>query len=224
MTQQIDDLWLEKALLREGESLTVYLDTEGYATVGIGHKVLPADNLKVGDTITRARSRDLFIKDSAIAKQVAITQAKKIGVDAPWFIVALISVNFQLGAWWIRKFRTTWHAIVRHDYDYAINNLHQSKWYKQTPVRVEDFIEALERAKHFKKRPLPKTRTIQGAATGAVGTVLTAASEPITEAAEQIEPLSGYSDGLQWIFILLTLAGIGLTIYARIDDREKGLR
>lgn len=215
------DMWLEKALLREGERLTVYVDTEGYPTVGIGHKVLPEEGLKVGDRITKARSRELFWQDTKTAEIAALRQAKEVGIKNDGFICALISVNFQLGTNWTKKFKTTWPAIVRGDFDTAISNLRRSKWYRQTPVRVEDFIRSLERAKMEYDRPLPKTRTMQGAGVAGVGLV---ASETVTEVADKIEPLAPYSDHLQYVFLVLALLGIALTIYARVDDRKKGYR
>lgn len=36
----------------EGVRLTIYKDVGGNLTVGYGHKVVAADNLKEGDTIT----------------------------------------------------------------------------------------------------------------------------------------------------------------------------
>lgn len=223
---KIDKLWRKKAELREGVRYNAYLDSLGKPTGGIGHLLTRAElqEYKVGDPIAKTVVERWFYQDSAWARRAAEKQAKEIGIETDWFIVALISVNFQLGSNWTRTFKTTYPAIVRHDYDTAIRNLRRSKWYRQTPVRVEDFIEALERAKLFKQRPLPKTRTMQGAGVATVGTAGTAASEVIAEATEKIEPLAPYSDGLQYLFIILALIGIGLTIYARIDDRKKGHR
>lgn len=47
----------------EGERLTVYKDAVGLPTVGVGHLVLPFDNLKVGQTISAERSRTLLRQD-----------------------------------------------------------------------------------------------------------------------------------------------------------------
>lgn len=223
MTDQIDKLWREHAIKREGLSNVVYLDTLGKKTGGIGHLLTPAEReqYNVGDGITKKQVEQWFEQDSHKARRYAEAQAAEIGITAPWFIVALISVNFQLGGRWTKEFRTTYPAIVRHDFDTAIKNLTKSKWMKQTPVRVEDFIQALEKAKTFKNRPLPKTRTVQGAGVATVGLV---ASETVTEVADQIEPLAPYSDVLQWVFVGLALAGIILTVYARLDDRNKGHR
>lgn len=51
------------ALVRhaEGEVLSVYADSRGLPTCGVGHLVRNADNLKLGDTITQAQS-DAFLQ------------------------------------------------------------------------------------------------------------------------------------------------------------------
>ena len=213
----------EHARLREGVRYHVYLDSLDKPTAGIGHLLTTAERkeYKVGDRVSKEQVNVWFKADTRKAENAALKQAKEIGIDEHWFIAALISVNFQLGTNWMKKFKTTYPAIVRHDYDTAINNLRKSRWYRQTPVRVEDFIEALERAKTFKARPLKKTRTMVGAGGASVAVV---SSEVVTEVTESIEPIADYSDTIQLIFVILTLIGIGLVIYARVDDREKGHR
>ena len=128
---------------REGLRLTVYRDSLGKPTVGVGHLVLPQDGLKVGDRITRAQSDAFLAKDASTAIQAAMAQGKEIGVDDIDFLVALASVNFQLGTGWTKKFPRTWDLIRRGEYWRAIENLNKSLWAKQTPVRVRDFVSAL---------------------------------------------------------------------------------
>ncbi|RJY10217.1 hypothetical protein D6201_05550 [Aurantiacibacter aquimixticola] len=47
----------------EGVRLTVYRDVAGYSTVGVGHLVLPEDNLRVGDTITYEQALEFLEQD-----------------------------------------------------------------------------------------------------------------------------------------------------------------
>lgn len=147
---QIEALAMERAQqilhYREGWRLDVYLDSLGYATVGIGHKVVPADKLKVGDVITSAKAWEFFYKDVATAFDAAKKQARQIGIYTPEFIAALTSVNFQLGTGWTQKFYETWPALLRGDWRTAERNLIASLWYQQTPARVEDFIFEIRRA------------------------------------------------------------------------------
>src|SRR5688572_10054389 len=59
----IKELIYHYLVLREGKRLKVYKDHKGIPTVGVGHKVVPADYLRVGDTITEERSMNLFNAD-----------------------------------------------------------------------------------------------------------------------------------------------------------------
>ena len=138
---------LAKTKLRqsEGDKLTVYLDTRGIPTVGIGHRVLPSDNLKVGQKITPAARDKFFEKDVAIAFNAAKSQAKELGRYTPNFIAALTEVNFQLGTGWKNEFKNTYNALRAGDYRQAISNLEKSAWKKQTPVRVANFIEEIKK-------------------------------------------------------------------------------
>lgn len=66
---------------REGIRLTVYRDSKGLPTVGVGHLVVPEDGLKVGDKITQEQcdaflSSDLGKCESAINTCVKTTLAQ----------------------------------------------------------------------------------------------------------------------------------------------------
>lgn len=128
---------------REGMRLKVYRDSLGKPTVGVGHLVLPQDKLEVGDTITRAQSDTFLAKDASMAIKAAIAQGKEMGVSDIDFLVALASVNFQLGTGWTKKFYNTWSLLRRGEYWRAIENINKSSWAEQTPVRVRDFVSAI---------------------------------------------------------------------------------
>lgn len=141
-------LWKTHALLREGWENRVYKDSLGKPTVGFGHLVLPEDNLKVGDIIPDERIDAFFFKDSEEAYLKAVEQAKELGAYNVQFVVALLSVNYQLGDFKhvFGKTRTgTYMSIKNGNYEKAIQNLKKSLWYKQTPVRVNDLIKAIEK-------------------------------------------------------------------------------
>lgn len=70
------------------------------------------------------------------------------------------------------------------------------------------------------QKSLQQSRTVKGGQVAAVGTVGTA----LSDAAQQLAPLADYSDLIKWLFLALTLAGIGYAVWARIDDRNRGLR
>lgn len=127
----------------EGRRNDVYLDSNKILTVGIGHKVLPTDNLKLGDVISDDRVNELFSQDGSNALKAAKAQAAQAGISDPDFITSLASVNFQLGAGWTRDFKKAWPKIVAGDYAGAAREVNRSSWAKQTPVRVRQFQHAL---------------------------------------------------------------------------------
>ncbi len=130
-------------LVREGKRNVVYRDSLGKPTVGVGHLVLPGDNLKVGDKITDEQVNAFLDKDARGAWDAANRQAAEAGITDGCFIVALASVNFQLGTGWTKKFPSTWNMIKKGQYNEAANALNGTLWAKQTPVRVQDFQKAL---------------------------------------------------------------------------------
>jgi cysteine-rich repeat protein len=50
------------------------------------------------------------------------------------------------------------------------------------------------------------------------------AQEVVQETQTQLAGILPYADSLKWLFLVLAIAGIGLTIWARIDDHKKGAR
>jgi GH24 family phage-related lysozyme (muramidase) len=144
MSEQDEDAAFEALMkLREGVRNTVYLDSRNKPTVGIGHLVLPEDDLTVGDTITDAQVDAFFQQDGAAALAAARTEAVQAGITSSDFVPYLASVNFQLGTKWTATFPNTWKMIVNGQYAAAANALNGTEWAEQTPVRVQDFQGAL---------------------------------------------------------------------------------
>jgi GH24 family phage-related lysozyme (muramidase) len=150
--EQREDAAFESLMAsREGRKNTVYYDSLRKLTVGIGHLVLPDDNLKYGDTITDERVDAMFRKDGAAAMAAARSEVAEARITDAAFIPYLASVNFQLGIKWTASFPHTWKMIVDGDYENAANALEGTQWAKQTPIRVKDFQEALCRLANNKR-------------------------------------------------------------------------
>lgn len=128
---------------REGLKLFVYNDSNGFPTVGYGHKVLPRDNLVLGQRITQEQADEFFQQDFYSAFDAARGQARDIGLYYPTVIAALTSVNYQLGIGWKRIHRRTWKALIDGNYQNAINEIQTSLWHRQTPKRTNDLIAAI---------------------------------------------------------------------------------
>ena len=75
---------------------------------------------------------------------------------------------------------------------------------------------------------LQKTRTVKGgqaatAATAGVG-VIEAVQQTIDPARDALMGLAPYLEVAKWLLLFVTLVGIGVMLWARIDDHRKGLR
>lgn len=136
-----------RLLVREGKKLTVYKDSKGKLTGGIGH-LLEASvgyRYKAGDRISEELCQSWFQMDVDRSLQAALHQLSQLKPEAqtPEFLAALISVNFQLGTNWTDKFYETWPLLKEGNYTQATDHLLKSDWYLQTPARVIDFISAI---------------------------------------------------------------------------------
>ncbi len=150
----------EHIKLREGYKNVVYLDTLGKPTGGIGHLLSKeeCEKYKVGDILNESLIKEWYDNDIQKSLDACNEQCKILNIHDIDFKIALTSVNFQLGTKWYRKFPSAWKALCHKEYDKAIDEVlyankeeeRYSKWYKQTPVRVKDFIEAIENVKENK--------------------------------------------------------------------------
>jgi peptidoglycan LD-endopeptidase CwlK len=73
-------------------------------------------------------------------------------------------------------------------------------------------------AKPPEDRKITESRTMQGGALAGVGVLGT----QVSEMANEVQAIAGYSEALKWVFLALALAGIGLTFYARWSDWKDG--
>ena len=75
---------------------------------------------------------------------------------------------------------------------------------------------------------LQKTRTVKGgqaatAATAGLG-VVEAVQQTLDPARDALVGLVPYLEVAKWLLLAVTLIGIGIMLWARIDDHRKGLR
>ena len=139
---------IEHLKLREGVRNKVYKDSLGKLTVGVGHLVLPKDNLKLGDVISDERVNAFLREDARTAIVAAESQAFMLvylrkNREIREMIKALASVNFQLGPNWYFTHKATWRLLKEGKLLAAAEEIKDSLWYAQTPVRVNDFSKAL---------------------------------------------------------------------------------
>lgn len=116
-----------------------YKDSEGFLTVGYGHRVLQSENFDNG--ITEDEALRLLDKDIAIAE----SQLSKLNLSIPkdWHDFMIIMV-FQIGLSGTMKFKKMIQALRDANYNEAVKQAKDSLWYRQTPNRVNAMIAQLD--------------------------------------------------------------------------------
>jgi len=148
---------LEHIKDREGFRNKTYKDSLGKLTAGTGHLLSKEEQKKypLGTKIPQNILDGWLEEDSNTAKEAARKQVAQITnlKDRRDLEAALVSVNFQLGKNWTKKFPTAWKHLKKGEWEEAIseieftskNSKKESEWKKQTPVRVKDFVSAIRR-------------------------------------------------------------------------------
>lgn len=128
--------------LREGWKTEVYLDTLDKPTVGMGHLLAEEESeaYPIGSTVPDDILERWASNDAQGAYNAAMNQARNLRVGNQNFVNALACVNFQLGRSWYAKFPKTWALMNTGQWTRAAEEIKSSLWYKETPVRVTDFI------------------------------------------------------------------------------------
>ena len=75
---------------------------------------------------------------------------------------------------------------------------------------------------------LQHTRTVKGGKAATAATVglgaVNALQDSLAPARDTLQTLVPYLDAAKWLLLAITLIGIGVMVWARIDDHRKGLR
>ena len=143
-----------KARIRDHEGCvdTVYLDSLGKATIGIGHLVQPheRERYKEGVVISADDIEDLFLIDlnrACAGAEQLISENYKGDRRLPEAIEhVIVEIVFQLGKTGVSKFRKMWKALSEGDRKEAAAQMKDSRWHSQTPVRCEALAEIVENA------------------------------------------------------------------------------
>ena len=74
------------------------------------------------------------------------------------------------------------------------------------------------------QRPISRSKEIGGSVAAGVGTAGGVIADTLGDAADSLSYVAQYADTIKWIFIALTLAGVGFAIWARLKARKDGER
>lgn len=127
----------------EGKVLTVYVDSLGNLTGGIGHKILPEDGLKEGDKITETQCADWLIDDIAIAIidcKVIFTNWDDYNSEVQ---EVLVNMLFNLGRTNFLTFKKFILAVYQEDWMTASKEGLDSRWAKQVGKRAQRLMQRL---------------------------------------------------------------------------------
>lgn len=99
----------------------------------------------------------------------------------------------------------------------------------QQPYTDAEIAKALVLAGVEPETPsLQKTRTVKGGQTATAATaglgMVEAIQQTFDPARDALTGIAPYLDAAKWALLAVTLIGIGVMLWARIDDRRKGLR
>ncbi|EPK4322509.1 glycoside hydrolase family protein [Citrobacter freundii] len=119
----------------------MYKDTEGYDTIGYGHKVLPSEYEKFKSGITPLDADLLLAWDIDRTMKDVKTLALTLPKDWEDFMIIMV---FQLGLAGTKKFKKMIAALKVQDYKEAIRQAKDSLWYRQTPNRLNNMVKHLD--------------------------------------------------------------------------------
>lgn len=129
----------------EGLRTSVYLDTLGKKTVGIGHLVrhFEEERFAEGVEIPMEEILEIFEMDlNRAAAGADMLIEDNVGHDLPQHVAEVVlEMVFQLGTTGVSKFKKFWKALRVKDYKTAAAEMQDSRWHSQTPKRCESLAE-----------------------------------------------------------------------------------
>lgn len=135
----------------EGWRSEIYKDTEGYDTIGFGHKLTDDDKAtgRYKNGITKEQGQELYLKDHK-------TLVDRMYKDYPWVKDAPESVrtavedmSFNMGPAWLKKFPNTRKALEEGNYEKAGAGVKNSKYYRQVGQRAKDNVSRIRSAMDY---------------------------------------------------------------------------
>lgn len=139
----------KRIIKNEGRRNTVYRDTEGYLTVGIGYKLPKNSGLKEHDYVDDSFIEDKFNMSFKTALNGAYKLVEGHNVKPEAFGV-LVEMIYQMGASNVAQWTKTLNHIRNGEYYKASNEMltgskegTPSKWSLQTPARAFELAQIM---------------------------------------------------------------------------------
>lgn len=142
----------ERIKEHEGYRGIVYKDSLGFATIGYGHLVTKEDNYEEGIEYSQEQLEAVFESDFQNACDCAdmVAQNSNINFDEHPQPVkeVLIEMVFQLGVGGVSKFKKFLANLSIKSYHLAADEMLDSRWAKQTPMRAEKLSYIIRQLAH----------------------------------------------------------------------------
>jgi len=132
----------QEIIKHEGKINKVYKDHLGNATFGVGHLVLPSDDLQEGIEYDDTKIMEFYERDFDQAVKDARSFTKEENID-PVAFGCVINMAFQLGLPRLLKFKNFQYHLNKCDYQSASEEMLDSRWAKQTPNRANELADTM---------------------------------------------------------------------------------
>jgi len=133
----------QSIIAHEGKVNKIYKDHLGNATFGIGHLVLPTDDLEEGVEYPDEKVMEIFEKDFEISKEGANLFVPEENIHPTAFGI-VIEMCFQLGLPRLQKFKRFHYHLNKCEYEESAAEMLDSIWAKkQTPNRAKALAERM---------------------------------------------------------------------------------
>ena len=150
----------EQIALHEGVEPSVYKDTKGKRTIGIGFNLDELSNRKKAEAVglnvqdMLSGKKTLSDKEIKMLYNESIKQAAndanaflpKAGKQPPVVQKVLIDMAFNLGLTKLNKFEKMREALLEGDYNKAADEMIDSKWYNQVGDRSKRLVKMMRSA------------------------------------------------------------------------------
>ena len=127
----------ERVRSHEGFELKPYVDTLGFLTGGVGHKILPSEE------VPTTEEGWLKLYDQDFDKAVAAADEITPDDIHPIAFGIITEMIFQLGKQGCMNFKKMHKALAEKDHVEASMQMLDSKWRKQTKARCESLAELM---------------------------------------------------------------------------------
>ena len=134
----------QSIIAHEGKVNKIYKDHLGNATFGIGHLVLPTDDLEEGVEYPDEKVMEIFEKDFEISKEGANLFVPEENIHPTAFGI-VIEMCFQLGLPRLQKFKRYHYHLNKCEYEESAAEMLDSIWAKkQTPNRAKALADKMK--------------------------------------------------------------------------------